>query len=351
MTWTIRPNAWPMTDQALWQVLIATGDVLDEHGAGARWRSATRKFLSDSYGNWLRSLEAAGVDLDVEPPVERVTPARVRAYLAWLNGRAASTRAARLMALLLLMRRAAPARDWRWLQRVHSRLDAEARRERGTKKRLKIVASNKLLTAGLSHMEGALAEDGLSPRGRAVRFRDGLMIALLALRPLRIKNFAGLRLGYHVRQTPLGYLIDLPGAETKNGRPFETMLPDELIVGFEDYLTVHRPALLGAVVEDHLWIARTGRAVEPKKLSDRISTVTRRLIGHAVSPHCFRDCAATTLSIADPEHVRAVTPLLGHSTPRTAETYYNQARSLEAGRAHRKNIRQLQNNLRQCDTL
>jgi integrase len=325
----------------MWQSLVAEGDVFDTRGSGAHWRSSTRKVLSESYGNWLRFLETEGVKLDSTAPAERVTPERIRDYLAWLKGCAASTRAARLFALLLLMRRAAPAHDWRWLQRAHSRLAAEARRERGREKRVKIVASRKLLAAGLSHIESARAQAGLSPRARAVRSRDGLIIALLALRPLCIKNFAGLRLGHHISQTPLGYRIDFSEAEMKNHRPLETVVPHELIPVFEEYLTVHRPVLLGAAVEDHLWVASTGRAFKPKKLSDRISKVTRRLIGHSVSPHLFRDSAATTLAIADPEHVRVVAPLLGHSTPATAETYYNQARSLEAGRAHRANIRRL----------
>jgi integrase len=60
-----------------------------------------------------------------------------------------------------------------------------------------------------------------------------------------------------------------------------------------------------------------------------------------MNPHLFRDCAATTIALNDPEHVLITRDLLGHTTLRTAERYYNLARSVEAARAHQKLIRSL----------
>jgi integrase len=49
-----------------------------------------------------------------------------------------------------------------------------------------------------------------------------------------------------------------------------------------------------------------------------------------MNPHLFRDAAATTLAIHDPQHVRIAAPLLGHRTFATTERYYQQATAMEA---------------------
>jgi integrase/recombinase XerD len=59
---------------------------------------------------------------------------------------------------------------------------------------------------------------------------------------------------------------------------------------------------------------------------------TREGLGRAINPHLFRDCAATSIAIDDPDHVRVASSLLGHRTVSTTEKYYNQARSVEASR-------------------
>ena len=67
---------------------------------------------------------------------------------------------------------------------------------------------------------------------------------------------------------------------------------------------------------------------------DRICKHTKEAFGAAINPHLFRDAAATTLAIEDPEHVRVAAPLLGHRTFATTEKYYQQAKSLEAHRVY-----------------
>ena len=67
---------------------------------------------------------------------------------------------------------------------------------------------------------------------------------------------------------------------------------------------------------------------------DRIRAHTQKTFGRAINPHLFRDAAATTLAIADPEHVRVAAPLLGHRTFMTTERYYQQAQAFDAHRAY-----------------
>jgi DNA invertase Pin-like site-specific DNA recombinase len=63
-----------------------------------------------------------------------------------------------------------------------------------------------------------------------------------------------------------------------------------------------------------------------------ISQLTRARFGHVISPHLFRDAAAASVAIEDPEHVHVTKSILGHTTLRTSERYYVHAQSLEASR-------------------
>lgn len=337
---------WPDADRIMWQLLTASGHILDEAGPGSHWRLGTRRILMRDYGFWLTFLRARAVNLECEAPAARVMPDRVRDYILTLSDLAASTQAGAIRALAVLMMRAAPEYDWRWIRALRRPLDATERAQRGFRKRQRIFASHKLFEAGVQLMESANRPDHRSATGRAVAFRDGLVIALLACRPLRMANLGGLRLDYHLMRSGDGYRIDIPAEETKTGRPIEMLFPEVLLPALYRYLEIHRPLLLAGGVSDRLWIGRWGYPIKSEKLGLRISEVTESLLGIRVNPHLFRDAAATTLATVDPEHVRMVTPLLGHAAPTTAERYYNQARSIEAGRAHQANIRKLREDTR-----
>lgn len=337
---------WPDVDRALWQLLTASGHVLDDAGPGSQWRSGTRRILIRDYGFWLAFLRARSVNLEYEAPTARVTRDRVRDYILTLSDLAASTQAGAIRALAVLVIRAAPGSDWRWIKILRQPLDAAERAQRGRRKRQKIFASHKLFEAGVQVMELANRPAYQSATSRAVAFRDGLVIALLACRPLRMSNLGGLRLGHHLVRFGDGYRIYIPAEETKTGQPIEMDFPEALLPALFRYLEIHRPLLLASHVSDRLWISRWGRPIKSEKLGLRISDVTESILGIRVNPHLFRDAAATTVATVDPDHVRLVTPLLGHTTPATAEKYYNQARSLEAGRAHQANIRNLRDETR-----
>ena len=69
----------------------------------------------------------------------------------------------------------------------------------------------------------SIIEKARSFRGReaALLHRDGLIIALLALVPLRRRNFASLRLHRNVIAINDVWLITLDGSETKTHAPLE----------------------------------------------------------------------------------------------------------------------------------
>src|SRR5260370_40613573 len=72
---------------------------------------------------------------------------------------------------------------------------------------------------------------------------------------------------------------------------------------------------------DALWVTMYGLAMRDNGLYMRITARTRAAFGRSISPHLFRDCAATTIAIEDPAHVRIAAPLLHHRTFATTEKY------------------------------
>ena len=83
---------------------------------------------------------------------------------------------------------------------------------------------------------------------------------------------------------------------------------------------------------DALWVGRMGDPLAYRAIAGQIPIVTERLLGVPISPHLFRDAAATTLARRSPKDARLIRPLLAHSSYGIAEKHYIHATAIEAGR-------------------
>jgi integrase/recombinase XerD len=339
---SVKMQTWPEADRAMWEQAIKKGCLLDEKSACANWARETRRVMARDYGYWLSFLMTTDRSATQESPAIRITPDRVRSYCNAMRDVSALTRASRIARLHALIAAADPARDLSWLAAIRRGLDRLARREGPARsKHGRVVATGRLIDAGLNLLKRARCDHRRSLQLRARDFRDGLMIALLAARPLRIKNFAALQMGQHIKPTSSGYLIDVAAEETKTGHPIETFVPEDLCPWLSIYLKEYRPYLLCGRESDYLWVHKTGNSYRPGSLSQRITKLTARNLGIAISPHLFRDCAATTIATDDPEHVLIIAAILGHTTLKTAEIHYNHAQGLEANRHFQNSIKSL----------
>jgi site-specific recombinase XerD len=200
-------------------------------------------------------------------------------------------------------------------------------------------SAERLFRLGFEIMDEAEALAEALPCRWITRYRDGLLIALLAARPLRLACFASLGLGTSVIRSNGGWWLRVAGESTKSGSRYEAPLPTRLTEAMDHYTDVLRPRLLAGRTDDHFWIQKDGRPMRPGAIYTRVTRLTRRRLGVAVNPHLFRDCAATSIALLDPGHVRMAARVLGHATPATTEKHYNQAQALEASRAHAAVIR------------
>ena len=219
---------WPLIDQDLWRSAVAEGDILDGAGPGAHWAPATKDNTRKAYGYWLGWLAGNGALDGTGHPMNRITPVRVRDYIARLESTvASSTIFIYVLDILRLAKAVAPDRDWTWLTDIKKRLWARATPAKD--KASKIRASEELFGLGLDLMESA---DGFrcryNPRASTTRYRDGLIIALLAARPVRLRNLASIEIGRHLVRIDDIYWLRFGAEETKNRKHIEVPLPTVL---------------------------------------------------------------------------------------------------------------------------
>ena len=100
---------------------------------------------------------------------------------------------------------------------------------------------------------------------RAAAFRDGMIIALLAARPLRLANIVGLSLNRSLVRRGKQWWIQIPAMETKNREPIELAWPELLVPFLDIYLSCHRPVLAlrhgrwTRPIGEALWLSIDGR--------------------------------------------------------------------------------------------
>ena len=329
--------AWPEIDRVRWGRAYQERDELFPTVAGVRrWNATTWTMVEKGYGEWLRHLDHEGKLDGAADPGGRITPAAVRAYLEALRpGRLDATVVIAIDCLAAAAPIVAPDRDWSWLRHVaqHLRGGMTNRKE----KQPRIVPIGRLYQLGFELMAKAPSIRGV--QRAAVRFRDGLLTAMLAANPVRRANLAGLRLGVSLVEFGDNWWFDIGADETKNGESIDPPLPEELTEPLRRYLDRHRSILLGRGVSDRLWITKDGTWLRPHAVRTQITRLTRARLGVAVNPHLFRHCAATSIAIEDPKHVMIIKSVLAHRSLATGEKYYNLAGSNDANRRHQGVLR------------
>ena len=320
-------SEWPHTDQAGWVKAMVEGDIFDEGGDAAHWAARTRATNIQHHGRWLGYLLWIGkLDQNVSA-ADRVTRDAISAYNRHLETIVAPrTRLSMLVGLKVMMQAMAPNRNWRWLQDACNRVQINAKPSKDKRARMRPTAE--IFAAAVAELE-RIPADSLSI-DQAVAYRDALMLAFLAARPLRVKNFTTLELGRHINRTENGWHIGIPAGETKTHQPVSFELPELLVPWFERYLSEVRPLFPQAQASSRLWLGKNGPLGDV--VGSRITKLTRRLFGTPINPHLLRDCTASSLAAVSADMARAAAPLLGHRHFSTTERYYIQADNLAASR-------------------
>jgi integrase len=194
----------------------------------------------------------------------------------------------------------------------------------------RLVFSDRIVAAGLALMKRAETQAPRTRLQRAQDARDGLMIALLAVCPIRLKNLHSLTIGKSFVRERNQWWIILPAADTKSRRLDHRAVPAALTPSIDRYVEHHRPAY--PPCGNALWPSRRGGALAYSSVEARITTVTRRMLGKPINPHLFRHCVPYTIAHADGARMALASAVLQHADPRTTESHYNLQSSIGASR-------------------
>ena len=338
---------WPELDQQLWAKARRKAHKLDDPGWAGELRPASIVIAETGYGFWLRWL-ASSAPLSLEDrPGARLSRSLVVDFAeSYLEGRAGNTVNQALRGLHRAVRAMEERHDFRWVDRLARHYAAMPKVKN---KQTRVVPVSELYRFGLDLMERNATDRPLTPFA-AYKFRDGLMIGLLAAHPDRLRNFHDLRLGATLIRDKSGYHVTHQSSEMKDHQDRAYSVMDSLTTWLDHYVDVVRPALLKSTPPEddtgHLWISQHGTPMKPGSISTRVSKLTKAEFGRTIPPHMFRDCAATSIALEDPEHVWITMPVLGHAGPSMAERAYNQASQLSASKRFSRGLAGLRHRLK-----
>jgi integrase len=165
---------------------------------------------------------------------------------------------------------------------------------------------------------------------RAIQlFRDGLFLMVGAYAPERRRALATISIDQiNLRDG----VIDFEPAQIKTKRPSIRPLPAHVVDHIVEWMMLWRP--LRNPSHRMLWIASSGAAPCGETLYAAMTKATRRkeVLGFPVSPHDFRDAAATLVVENAPERSRLATIVLDHRSEEMTRNYTEQANQIIASR-------------------
>lgn len=180
------------------------------------------------------------------------------------------------------------------------------------------------------------ADHKLKSTQAAIEYRDGLMIMMLALRPVRLSNMMDLNiLDKADPDIILQGTIDVetletiwPSANVKNKSVLKQKLPNFIKPELHMYLQNYRPVLLGVNPTKQLWVTREGgRPMSGIEFEQKVKSLTLKYLNKEVPPHYFRDANAQFCVEGDLSW--AVPKILHHRSEKSSETYKGQSEELK----------------------
>ena len=331
----LKVHECPERDRVIWEEALQQDDPFAEEGSRTEYRQISNDKVAKGHGRFLTFIQRYHPEMFGSEPPERISETLIKEYIEHLRslGNSDQTIMARLQEIYSSHKVLAPKTSLTFIRRIEARIRACAKPAR--EKRGRLVPTDELVALGRKLMETANGPS--TARLRAIQYRDGLLIVFAALRPLRRKNLAEMRLHKNLIKKGMTWVLVLSKEETKTYSRDERLWPEEFTENLEIYLTLHRPVLMSqsgrwtAPIDDHLWVSSESSPQTQMSIYQQITKRTKDEFGVSINPHLFRDAAATTIAIEDPTHVRVGTRVLNHKSARTTEKYYQQA---EQHRAH-----------------
>ncbi len=322
MTVGLSVAQWPAPIRKRWLEATTEGDVLFDGGAASHWRAKTRHTNAQAFGQFIRFMQEHSLLESEDLCPDCLKEPALRHFVDQLRNRVAPASALSLLRRTsAVLRLLYPELDRSLLKLAITRLDHTAK---ANGKALSVLPSpDELLLVGLDLM-GSWQDRAVHDRRiNAADYRNGLIIAFLALRPIRLGNLAQMQIGRHIDLATQPVRVAFEDFEVKGRKMLAFDWPKELEEQLGFYLSdirpmlVHHPRVLRA-----MWPSLHNRPMNESGIYTAIAKATRSRLGYKVTPHIFRDSAATFISELVPERAHLAAGVLQHASFKTTRAHY-----------------------------
>jgi hypothetical protein len=337
----LRVEAWPVIDRQFWEAGVAPATGLRRRRHADTLTPRSIKAAWESYGRFLAVLAERGLLNLAIGPAERVTFETVAVFFDAFRaaGNADNTIKARLFHLRMALHIMTPKADFDWITRPDG-YSLDSFLQQIPSDDIAPPSSAALFKWGLELMADEPLPANSFQRTQFYRkYRDGLIIALLAGRAPRVGSLAQMRLGTNLYRLNGEYWAHLQSMIVKNKRELEYSLPPQLTPYIDRYLAEIRPVLLDAASTNALWGNGDGGANTYRAIETMMFRRTQRKFNRSFGPHAFRDAFASALATHDPRNPGLAAVILG-ITEGVVNVHYRKARQADAARKLQADLRE-----------
>lgn len=337
--WTIALEQFPQSlqdDVAAWINRLANPDLLDEDAPAKPLRPTTIKHRQFQLREVASALVHAGMPISqINSLAVLVDFNNIKRALRWMMGRFDDkpTEAIKGVAVCLqAVARHHVRQDESEIKSIAALIkrlgrDADGLREKNRQRLMQLDDPANL--AKLLHLPAALVKiaqrlHATKPRQAALKLQAALAIEILLNAPMRIGNLSTLHLERHLRPMGSGRKrqvhVHIPAEEVKNDKALDYLLPTDVAVLIDLYLTQARPVLEGQPSE-YLFPAQNGGSKPPEGLSRLIKETILEYTGLVINAHLFRSIAGKIHSLAQPGDFVTLSHVLNNSLPMAMKAY------------------------------
>lgn len=281
------PNDWPEADRQALDAALDGSDLLDAAAVLSCFSERRKVEVRKGYGRWLGFVASLSPGIRIRSGLDHLDKDNVSTFIARLQADLAPySVASYVTALATAVRAIKPDQGIHFLDNAARYLWRIATPQNDKRQRLR--PSFELYELGFDLMcQSELVSD---PILAAATFRDGLMIAFLAARPVRLANLAAIGINQHLEKKGNMFLLVFRSAEVKTRRHLEFPIPRDLVRPMEIYLSRYRPVLMtrngrwNTGPHNGLWVSAHGSKLSAHRIETLICLRTRERFGQSISP-------------------------------------------------------------------
>jgi integrase len=320
------PPDWPERERIALEKSLTRGGLFDTSEA-VGWSPDTLNRRIRSYGTFLFFARGRGELDDCATSTARASGRLLAEFIDDLKERVTLTTVAITLAgMAAILRIIDPGRD-RTEVEAAARYYERIAEPSPDKHKIVSIGASELFHAGIARFRRC-EKDATSNSIAAVTCEDGLMMIMLACKPIRLRNVHGSRVGVHIVKNSLGiYEWRFSRSETKNRERVQAELAPSATPFIDRWLQEIRPFLLGRNDHDAMWVTTRGNPMSRSTVYWRFCNATEQELGVRINPHAVRHIAGTSIAISMPDSVRMI-PFVLDNDYRTAQKHYNLAEQL-----------------------